>query len=613
MALLWGTLLLASHTCVFARDARELQSTAAQQIDMAAISNTLANATAQTLANLSALQLENLADNSIAIPSEKSPFTSLLFYLQPNAELPMQKFGDSKWKGVLLSCALFPGMLFLCGCYCSWCVLWSSRDQHAGKYKPKSGKEKVEKPNGVGQYTCYAVVIILAMVFVAIGSFFNTIVAVNGVMEELTPEIDYINETIGIIQPRIHNAGIWLNGWLKSCAGYDGLKTLPQFAEIEAKNDEYVALLNNQTMTIYNVTKEVEDIPGYIHKANEGVAILMKYSLIVGGVCATPTVILCAGLIWLIYSTIHTDGARIEQSQQKNEHGWLCTLVCVNSCVVLSLAMIAYVAVFFGLFCESPEINTVHLASAFMYGNGTSESTQIVSYYLTGHPPTNVIVESLRKVRNILNIVANNLWLIRPALEAAGLACKDIGYVDPSQLLGDAVPRIDQILPLTKRDRVYYFFDELTNRAMCKNAVDSLTMTLVSQSLIALVLVPWVGSRINKYMHDKAAHKAYKNKEKKEETAKLLELDTEKKKGGYHCTRCRAYFPMLADPEKMEKKEWFTDMEKSVREYKEYSMKMQSGAVEMVCPDCHAKGTLKPGPRKKTYDEQPYDSKCCLQ
>jgi hypothetical protein len=609
MALLWGTLLLATHHCVYGRDARKLQSAEA---DMAVISETLTNATSLTQAQLSAIQNESaVADNSIPIPSSKSPFVSVLYYLQWNTVIPMQKFafpiiksGSQEWLTMWWNCLIFPAILLGCGSCCSL-QLCRNKDKFKGKYQGK------EPPNlsTVGQYTFYTTVVIMCLVVVAIGAFFNTIVAIDGVVRELSPEVDYVNETIATLQPKIHNADLYLASWLQSCAGYDQLKSIggATFQEIETKNDEYVQLLGNQTMTIYNVTNEISLVPGYMKSANDVVEKMMHYQIIIGLLCALPTLILTCCLLGLIKQTQKQGGSRLYDTHDKHGHSWLFSLACCNCCVVLASFVVAYIAVFFGLFCEQTEINTVHLASAFQYGNGTSQGTQIVSYYLTGNPAQNVIVESLRTVRNTLQTVSNSLWLLRPALEVVGLACKDMGFIDPSQLLGDAVPRINQILPLTKRDRVYYFFDELTNRAVCKNAIDSLSMTLISQVIICIFLVPYVGTQINKYLLDWQAYNQKVNEDRDKEKQTLL-------KGGYHCTRCRAYFPLMEDPRLPEtKKEWFTDYNQSVMEYTEYSMKFQDGAKAMICPNCHHSGTLKPGARKKTYDDGTGDKPCTQQ
>jgi len=621
MVLLWGTLFLVSHYCVHGqmfvadlahgRDSRQLQ---APQVDIAALRDTLANATTETQAQLLALGDDrSVADNSIPVASAKSPVVPLLYYLQRNPLLPMDKIFDEGYMGIgtqwwhTLLGILIPTPILLLACgLTSTCWLCLSQRRHTGDLQ-LGVDQKPQKPSlaGVGQTSCYAAVLILALTCVSVGSFFNTIVAINGVISDLQPEASYINETLDALQPEIHNANLWLSNWMESCVGWDLIKAnaedQPIFQEVIAKNEEYVNLLNNQTMTIYNVTEKVQAIPRYIKEARDIVTKMMNWQMVVGGIFVLPTVCLLLGLLWCIRGAQHQDAKSLQQMHDDHGDRWFKCLVCCNCLVVLGAFFICSISLLVGLFCWNTEVNTVHLASAFQYGNGTSTGTQIVSYYLTGDPAKNEIVEALKQVRNILDTVANSLWLLKPALNVVGLVCEHIGYVDPSKLLGDAVPRINQILPLTKRDRVYYFFDELTNRAVCKNAANSLTMTLASQIAIGLFLVPYVGVQINKYLQNMKAYKNYLATATANEKQALL-------KSGYHCTNCRAGFNKLEQP----RQEMFSNYDEAMKTYTMNSTKFEEGAKALQCPDCQAQRTLKPGVRKLNVADESAVPKCSV-
>jgi len=492
------------------------------------------NATRDAQAKIANLQNEtSVADNSIPVTSATSPVVPILYYLQRNPDIPMEKLlqptgvqgiGPQWWHAMVG--ILFPVPLLLLGCGLFTTCLACMEVQRYTAELPKDEKGKFVEPTlgGVGQKSCYAICFILMLIILAVGSFFNTVTALNGVVGEVAQEADYINETMGQLQPKIHNADLWLTGWLDSCPGWSALEANPPafladtVSLVATKNQEYVDLIQNQTMMIYNLTKEIMAVPPKLHEAHELLHDFAEKHVYFGLIMMLPSVILLITLLWCLSSAMKEG-----RSIQEQGNGWIYVMLGCNVWLVVVATVICIVSLVTGLFCWNTEVNTVHLASAFQNGNATSMAANLTSYYLTGNPPKNTIVESLRSVRDIMKTVGDSLWLLKPALDVVGLACDHIGFIAPTALLDEMVPRINQILPLTKRDRVYYFFDEIANRAICKNGAEALTLTLMSQAIISLFLLPYVIIKIHQYALNQKVWLEYKAKEDSMASQRLLE------------------------------------------------------------------------------------------
>lgn len=275
-------------------------------------------------------------------------------------------------------------------------------------------------------------------------------------------------------------------------------------------------------------------------------------------------------------------------------------LVCCNFLMASGIFWTALVCVAIGLFCNDSEENSIHLVSSMKNGNSTSLSAEMVGYYLKNTPPENFIVEALRKVRNILKIVSNNLWLLKPVLEGVGLLCNDMGNIDLVSFLDDAIPDIEQILPLTKRDRVYHYFDQLANRGVCVNAANSLSIGLIIQVIICCILVPYVSIQLHNFMSQTEAYNSHKKYRKAGEVKKLLDS------GVYHCQNCRATFEK---PPEL-KKEFFTNYNDSKLVHDSLQTRFDTVAQEMKCPECGSKN-LVPGRRKDFFDEEKVSFEPC--
>jgi hypothetical protein len=543
MVRLLGTLILISHYRVHGSAPRQLQ-----EQDSSAIISTLRfaveNATRDAQTKLAGLQNESsVADNSIPVTSATSPVVPILYYLQRNPSIPMEKLFQptgvlgigSQWLHAMVG-ILFPVPLLLLGCgLFTTCFACMEAQRYTGSL-PKDEKGKFVEPTlgGVGRKSCYAICFILMLLILAVGSFFNTVTALNGVVGEVAQEADYINETMGLLQPKIHNADLWLNGWLDSCPGWTALEANPPafLADtvnlVATKNQEYVDLIQNQTMMIYNLTKEIMAVPPRLHEAHEILHDFAKRQVIFGLIMMLPSVILLMLVIWCLTRAMK-EGHSMQYMTEKHGNNWIYGMLICNVWLVLVATVICIVSLVTGLFCWNTEVNTVHLASAFQNGNATSLAANLTSYYLTGNPPKNTIVESLRQVRDIMQTVGDSLWLLKPALDLVGLACEHIGFIAPTALLDEMVPRINQILPLTKRDRVYYFFDEIANRAICKNGAEALSLTLMSQAFISLFLLPYVLIKIHQYILNQKTWLEYKAKEDAQASQRLLETQKAEK------------------------------------------------------------------------------------
>jgi hypothetical protein len=538
MVRLLGTLILISHYRVQGSAPRQLQ-----EVDPSKIVNDLnakldeatakARQEAQGLANGNE---SSLADNSIPITSATSPVVPILYYLQRNPDVPMEKLFQPtgvqgigpQWVHAIVG-ILFPVPLLLFGCGLFTTCLACMEAQRYTAELPKDEKGKFVEPilGGVGQKACYSICFIMMLIILASGSFFNTVTALNGVVGEVAQEADYINDTMGMLQPKIHNADLWLSGWLDSCPGWTELEANPPafladtVSLVAAKNQEYVDLIQNQTMMVYNLTKEIMAVPPRLHEAHQLLRDFAKYQVIAGSALMAPSVILLMTLFWCLSSAMK-EGRSMQWMTETHGNGWIYGLLCCNVVVVLVATVVCIVALVTGLFCWEAEVNTVHLASAFQNGNGTSLAANLTSYYLTGDPPKNTIVESLREVRDVMQTVGSSLSLLKTGLEVVGLVCPNIGFIAPGDILDQMVPRINQILPLTKRDRVYYFFDEIANRAICKNGAEALSLTLVSHAIISLFLLPYVIIKIHQYVLNQKVWLEYKAKEDSMASERLL-------------------------------------------------------------------------------------------
>merc|ERR1719326_1827385 len=137
---------------------------------------------------------------------------------------------------------------------------------------------------------------------------------------------------------------------------------------------------------------------------------------------------------------------------------FIVVLMTALSCVLLLAGVTT------GGFCSASHDNTINLVSAFQNGNKTSNITSFVSYVLTGSPPNNMIVEKLREVENTLGPISANMWIIVPALDLLGAICSRVQDAMLSQVIKEAVPDIEQVLPFVHRDHIYRFYDQIVHQ-----------------------------------------------------------------------------------------------------------------------------------------------------
>jgi hypothetical protein len=298
-------------------------------------------------------------------------------------------------------------------------------------------------------------------------------------------------------------------------------------------------MLSNQSYKLYSADRRYHPIPKMFRKARQDwVHPVVQYQwLIMLGVLlpsVIPTVVICANLRITQNEDIDNDEEHVKRTIRRLRTVGLVPLVISMLLMIIVTAAAMAGGSGLGLYCAHSEHNAVNLISAFVgNGNRTDNSTTLLaSYYLTGKPETNPMVETLRGVRGKIQMVSDNLFILKPALDLLGLLCGRVGFARPADLVGEAMETVDRLLPLTKRDHLYSYFNDLSNKGVCGNLISSLGWWILSQAFAVLFALPYMTWRMHRHLLQHEAFLIYKEEEErkfvKEEEQRLLALETEK-------------------------------------------------------------------------------------
>lgn len=482
-------------------------------------------------------------DHSVIVESSRSPF-SILYSWIAWGDIPSTKFNmqDPAWHSYFTVTAIPAMMVLAAGILISLVLLCNL----FGRPKARPGP----RPTTIHlKWTmCSGFFLLWVCVGLAAGRGTYAYSLIYDSVLELQPDVNFIVGTIGDLQPRFHNAEVWLEGWETSCAGWSLLK--PALGkQIEAVNNDYISQVAKAAKELYHLQQKTNTIPGVIENVKLWLHwIIMEYKVLIAILIFLPT-ILASILCFFIYHVTINESKDPQMARITNF--LLLDLGAVPIVTVILLMTVVSAACMFlgtaiGGFCAHPQYNTVNLMSSMQEGHQaiTSNMTTIVGYYVQGVPTENMIVENLRKIEGILTPVSEFMWIIAPALDVLGVFCKRIGSADITGLLETAVPDIAHILPLAKRDRVYGHYDDIVVRGVCGQLEGAIGWYMLCQIVSGMFLLPIIAMEAHRYLTKVVEEEALAKKANFEREAllttqmeeNLKELD--KKSFGFFACGC---------------------------------------------------------------------------
>jgi len=459
----------------------------------------------------------SLQDNSVVRDSGISIFNGLFYYSQRTNLLPYEHLTradgsyDERWMDVLYG--LFPGPAILCVigvCIVLFLCCWLNMARPSPGLDGSPAKRPRRVNLRITARTAALVIWIFSFFCLARGSYM--VISLRMQVERIRPEIEFIGATLDRLQPQVHNAAIWLQEWQTSCVGYKYIKdNIPQ--NLLEQNANITAQLPEYSYQLYTVREEFRAIPQLLERFDKVSAMATGYIWVAILLALIPAII-PSFFIYMIMQIARLD-AQIEgdddhdgeESRQLVERLRICSIIPMIFAVLI-LVIVAAVVMFMGdtlgLYCENREENTVRLVSAFVgNGNMTSNSTtQLVSFYLLGHPKANPMVELLKKARHYVSMANDLSAILLPALNVVGMLCGRIGNAHPARLIHEVLPDINRLLPEVRRDTMYARFDGLVNKGVCTLGVSAIFWWWVTMVLAAVVIMPLMLYHLNRYLLD---------------------------------------------------------------------------------------------------------------
>lgn len=483
----------------------------------------------------------SLRDDSMVSRGSQSPWATIFKLFSADNVVPSELWGTEAWSDYFKSQVPFSIALLSIGVIVFIILVVNLMCIK----KPPKG----ERPSLRPIWTAFGLgaVAMLFGVGMTVGRGMYSFNIILGSLDTLQPDLVFIRDKIEILQPEFHNAAIWMKDWQESCVGWSQIKPmLPE--NVTKMNTQLQEKIVNISYTLYSVDLQVRDVPEIVHNVKTGFrnfARDYRYYIIVG--------VFLPSLLALIVGCCISCTVVYEADFHPNAMGWanFCMLdlgaIPIGIIVLLIAAVCAgvgYVGTTMGSFCSDPEMNTINAMSAFQNGNHTSSYTKLVSFYLTGKPDKNPIIETLTSVENTIKPLAENLWLITPALDLLGLLCGRTRKADLSTVVGTAIPAIHEILPIAKRDNIYKQYNTIVVEGLCGQFTGAVGWYLTCQAFAGIFLLPYIAILAHRYMLEYTyEQKKLAEKKEKEEEAKLLEeskVDTEAKKPRGLFTCCRS-------------------------------------------------------------------------
>jgi hypothetical protein len=385
-------------------------------------------------------------------------------------------------------------------------------------------------------------------------------------LKRVGAKLDFVSDKLDTLQPQVNNAVIWLNGWPKSCPGWNKLKDVipPKYLKM---NDEYIAVLKKSHFKLYRIQQQFKSVPRTVSMAKNA---LEKYVLSKAWIwiifailpAIAPTLWACYILPIAAMESCMPD-PEDEIRLHKSIRRWgLGPLMCSMLGMLVSACVIMVLLNGLGLYCANNQLNTVMAISASSagYGNLSSNSTtQLVSYYLQGHSvapapddpsklvrlgATNDVVSTLNMIRNYMKIANDNIFVLRPLLNIAGMICSDLGNAQVARLIVNLVDTVNQLLPETRRDVMFAHYSNVVQSGVCRKGINAIGTWFLCQ-VLGFLLLPVLTYYLFKYMceHEQFMKKAQEKKE--EEEARLLAVVKEEKLAMLEEAEKGYWFPFL--------------------------------------------------------------------
>jgi len=469
----------------------------------------------------------DVTDNSIVHHSSTSPL-SFIFGLFSWAEIPYSKFSmqDPEWHSYLVVTAIPALCVLLIG---GFVCLWLLAKLCCGP-KPKAVTERPSSWH-LKWTTCTGFLLLWVCVGICIGRGTYAYDLIYDSVADLQPDVEFICYKIEKLQPGFQNAQIWLEDWQTSCVGWSALE--PMIGKtISEVNTNYTSYVSKIAKILYSLEKTVKPLPAMIQNFRTGLDwFTHTYKVWIGITVFLPTVLASLLCFFIVQATLFDSGnprmARIT-NMLVLEYGAVPIVVVILIMTVISgLFMFAGTAL--GGFCWDPGYNTVNLVSAAREGTRGNNITTLVSFYVEGPPTHNTIIETLRKVDGIMTPISSYMWIITPALELLGLLCQRIGSADLGALISEAIPDVNQILPIAKRDRVYSHYDSIVNRGICGQLASAIGWYMICTMICGMVLLPIIAVEAHKYLTFVAAEESNKKVKQQETEALITRQDDEEK------------------------------------------------------------------------------------
>lgn len=469
------------------------------------------------------------ADRSIIHTSSTSPL-SFLFGCLSWGEFPYSKFSmqDEEWHSFFVMTAVPAIIVAVFGiCMCIWLVYklvcWSPKQKKLDQ-RPSTWHLKWTTISG------FLILWICVGICVGRGRYAYDLIY-NSVVD-LQPDVNFLCGKIGQLQPGFHNAAIWMKDWQTSCVGWSALDPLIG-DKIREVNANYTSYVDKVAGILYELESTTNHLPNMIESFKLALDwFLSTYKVTIGVIVFLPTVLASILVAFIVSMTLFEGGSSPRAARMTNflvlDLGAAPMVIVILTMTVISAGFM-YVGTGLGGFCWEPNKHTVDLVSAARNGTRTNKITTLVGFYIEGHPQSNTIVETLRTVEGVLTPVESYMWIITPALDLLGLLCHRVGSADISSLIGDAIPDVKRILPISKRDRVYSHYNEIVVRGICGQLTSAIGWYMICQIICGMVLLPIIAVESHKYLSYVSAEAAAAKKLKEQEEEALISKEEEAK------------------------------------------------------------------------------------
>jgi len=442
-------------------------------------------------------------DTSVIAETSRSYWVWIFDAFARDERMPVAPFGSEEWTDYLSRNSGPPIFLLIVGAFLCLFLLFSlcCTRVKADGVRPSLYPLKCT--------SCVGFILLWICVAACVGRGMYCFDLVFESVSELQPDIDMVAAKVDRLQPQFHNTNIWMQGWQLSCIGWKNIEPMLSNKILDT-NQKLIHKISNVSFTLYGVRNTLAGIPEKVAELHDSVQYIYEnYRAPIGVACFIPT-ILATLVIGVILHAVLFEGQSPRAARIANF--FVLNLGAVPIILIIAALTVVCAGVLFGgtvlgSFCAHPEENTINMVASVRFEHGGRENnyTKLVSYYLTGQPEANIVLEPLIDVENAVGMLSGNMWIIGPALDLLGLWCKRIGAAMIPPLLNTVVPDIESILPLASRAHIYGHYDDIVVRGVCGQMVAAMGWYLVCTLFAGMILLPVIAWESHRYLSEMVA------------------------------------------------------------------------------------------------------------